>query len=356
MRAWRVHEFGEPDEVLTLEQVDEPTAEDLAGLGMGLGGWEPLQPGRVPFGDWVLLDMRAAALALPDVTMARGSYPVPVGRPYVTGQEGVGVVRAAAPGREHLLGRRVVACCIQPWGSLADVAVGVSMIFEVPGEVTDAEAAAYLIAAHTGYHAAIRRGGVQAGETVAVLGAAGGVGSAMVQLSVAEGARVIAVVGDPAKAEVCEQLGAEAVVHAEVDPPEALREMTGGRGVDVILDPVQGELGARARAGLGVGGRHVVCGHAGGLVPHDPSFYLWNQSIVGVDLGGYPGDVMAGWHRETQAHLERLLGEGRYRPLVDRVVPFEDAPGAVRDLAARRVAGRVVIGIADDVTTRETAG
>jgi NADPH2:quinone reductase len=138
-------------------------------------------------------------------------------------------------------------------------------------------------------------------------------------------------------------------VHTETDPPVALREMTDGRGVDVILDPVQGEFGAHVRGGLGVGGRHVVCGHAGGLIPHDPSFYLWNQSIVGVDLGGFPKEVMLEWHRETQAHLDRLIAEGRYRPLVDRVVPFEGAADAVADLAGRRVAGRVVVGVADGV-------
>lgn len=346
MKAWRVHELGPPEQTLRLDEVDEPTPEALAGLGMGLGGWEPLQPGRQPFGDWVILAVRAAALAMPDVTMATGDYPVPVGRPYVSGQEGVGVVREASPGREHLLGKRVVACCIQPWGSLAEVAVGVSMIFEVPDAVSDAEAAAFLIAAHTGHHAAVRRGQVSAGETVAVLGAAGGVGSAMVQLALAEGARVLAVVGDRSKAELCEGLGAEAVVHSEVDTPTALRELTDGRGVDVILDPVQGEPGAHARAGLAVGGRHVVCGHAGGLIPHDPSFYLWNQSIVGVDLGGYPPEVMDQWHVESQAHLDRLIAEGRYRPVVDRVVPFDQVREAVGDIAGRRVAGRLVVQVA----------
>lgn len=347
MKAWRVHEFGEPEHTVVLDDgVDEPTPAMLAGLGMGLAGWGPVQAGRQPFDDWVILDMLAAAVALPDVTMCRGSYPVPVARPYITGQEGVGIVRAAARKREHLVGKRVVACCIQPWGSLADVAVGVSMIFEVPDAVSDEEAAAFLIASHTGYHAAIRRGGVAAGETAAVLGAAGGVGSAMVQLAVAQGARVIAVVGDERKAAVCAGLGAETVVHSQVDTPIALLELTGGRGVDVLLDPVQGDFGAHARAALAVGGRHVLCGHAGGLIPHDPSFYLWNQTLVGVDLGGYPPEVMDGWHVETQAHLDRLIAEGRYRPLVDRVVGFEEARAAIGDLAARRVAGRVVVSIA----------
>lgn len=347
MRAWRVHEFGEPKDTFTLDEIAEPTASALAGVGMGLGGWEPLQPGHEPFDDWVILEMRAAALALPDVTMSLGRYPVPVGRPYVSGQEGVGVVREASAGREHLIGKRVAACCIQPWGSLADVAVGVSMIFEVPEAMNDAEAAAFLIASHTGYHAAIRRGGVKAGESVAVLGAAGGVGSAMVQLAAAQGARVWAVVGDARKAEVCAGLGAEPIVHSQVDPAATLREATDGRGVDVILDPVQGEAGARARSALAIGGRHVLCGHAGGLIPHDPEFYVWNQTLVGVDLGGFPPEVMAAWYAETKEHLDRLVAEGRYRPLVDRVIDFEDVVAGVTDLADRRVVGRVIVRISE---------
>ena len=343
MEAWRVHELGEPQDVLVLDEVPEPTPEALAGLGMGLGGWEPLGPGREPFADWVILEMRAAALALPDVTMARGDYPVPVGRPYVSGQEGVGIVRDASPSRRDLLGRRVVACTIQPWGSLAPVAVGVGMIFEVPDVLSDEEAAAFLIAAHTGHHAAVRRGGVRAGETVAVLGAAGGLGSAMVQLSLAEGARVLAVVGGAEKAAFCESLGAEAVDHTAGDVAVALRERTDGRGVDVLLDPVQGEMGAHARSGLAVAGRHVLCGHAGGLLPHDPSFYLYNQTLVGVDLGGYPPEEMHRMHVESQAHLTALLADGHYRPVVGRVVDFDEVPDAVADLAARLTTGRVVV-------------
>src|SRR5215510_8317898 len=116
MKAWRVHELGDPEKVLVLDGLPAPTARDLAGLGMGLAGWAPRGPGVAPFTDWVLMRMRHAALALPDVTMARGDYPVPVARPYVSGQEGVGDVVDAAPGRRHLIGKRVVAVTIQPWG------------------------------------------------------------------------------------------------------------------------------------------------------------------------------------------------------------------------------------------------
>ena len=168
--------------------------------------------------------MKVAALALPDVTTARGTYPVWVERPYTIGQEGVGTVIEAAPGRQQLLGKRVAAITMQPWGSLAETSVGISQIVELPVGLSDEEGAGFLIPAHTAYHAAIRRGQVAAGETVVVLGAAGGLGSAIVQLCVAQGARVIAVVGGTDKVAFCEQLGAEGVDHTAGDFVDAVRD------------------------------------------------------------------------------------------------------------------------------------
>jgi NADPH2:quinone reductase len=344
MQAWRVHGVGEPEDVFVLDDVDEPTADDVAGMGMGLAGWEPLGPGHEPFTDWVLLRMRFAALALPDVTMARGDYPVPVARPYTSGQEGVGDVIATGPGREDLLGKRVAAVCIQPWGSLAPVAVGVSMVAEVPEALTDEQAAGFLIPAHTAYHAAIRRGGVTSGETVVVLGAAGGLGSAVVQLCLAQGARLIAVVGGPKKVAFCQGLGAEAVDHLAGDVVEAVRALVDS-GADVLIDPVQGDQGAAVRAVLAPNGRHVLCGHAGGLIAHDPNFYLFNHTLVGVTLGGYPPEEMQRMNAETHEALARLLAAGTYRPTVERVIDFTEVPAALVDLKHRRTTGRVVVTI-----------
>jgi NADPH:quinone reductase len=289
--------------------------------------------------------MRAAALALPDVTMSRGTYPVEVRRPYISGQEGVGVVTQASPGRQDLLGKRVAAVCIQPFGSLAPVSVGISQIFPVADDMSDEDAAGLMIAAHTGYHAVHRRGQVQAGEIVAVHGAAGGLGSACVQLCVAAGARTFGIVGGEEKADFVRELGAEPIDHSAVDPGPALRAATDGRGVDVIIDPVQGEAGARLRTGLTNNGRHVLCGHAGGLIPHDPHFYLFNHTLVGVTLGGYSRPEMTRIHEETQTALSQLMAEGRYRSLVTRTVDFADVPQAVGELAARRSMGRVVVRI-----------
>ena len=344
MKAWRVHDYGEPAETFVLDDVPEPTPTDLAGMSMDLAGWVPMAPGREPFDDWVVMHMLVAALALPDVTMSRGTYPVPVARPYISGQEGVGTVVAAAPGRQSLIGKQVAAVCMQPWGSLAPVSVGISTIFEVPEGMTDEQAAGFLIPAHTAYHAAIRRGRVADGETAVVLGAAGGLGSAIVQLCVAQGARVIAVVGGTEKVAFCEGLGAEAVDHTAGDFVEQVRALTGG--VDVIVDPVQGEMGAAARSLLVPDGRHVLCGHAGSLIPHDPHFYMYNHTLVGATLGSYPREEMRRIHAETHDALSELLAAGRYHPTVERCVSFDEVPDALTDLAARRTMGRVVVRIA----------
>ena len=368
MQAWVVRRDGEPRDVLALEEVDEPTPEVLAGLRLDLAGWitDPAElgagaddaevslyarrhaaaGGRPPYEDWVLLRVHVAALALPDVTMARGTYPVRVARPYVSGQEAVGEVVDAAPGKTDLIGRRVVAVTMQPWGSLAPVSVGVGPVFEVPEGMSDADAAGFVIPAHTGYHAAIRRGNVAAGETVVVLGAAGGLGSAMVQLAAARGAHVIAVVGRDDKVAHVRSLGAEtAVVHHGGDVADAVRAEIGAAPVHVVLDPVQGEMGARARTLLAPDGRWVVCGHAGGLAPIDPHFYMANHTIVGATLGGYPRDVMRAMETEAQDAVVAWWHDGKFRPVTTEVVPFAAVPDACTALAERRTRGRVVVQI-----------
>jgi NADPH2:quinone reductase len=349
MRGWQVRDFGEPESVFVLAEVDEPTPAALAPMGMTMGGWAPLAEGATPAPDWAILDMRVAALALPDVTMARGTYPVPVPRPYISGQEGVGIVREASESLRDLVGQRVVGVCIQPWGSLADVAVAVgSSLFVAPPQLSDEAAAAFLIPAHTGYHAVYRRGQVAEGETVLVLGAAGGLGSACVQLAAARGATVVAAVGNAAKAEHCRALGAAATVdHSAGDLVEGVRAATGGRGVDVVIDPVQGEMGAAVRALLVPDGRHVLCGHAGGLIPIDPHFYVANVTLVGATLGGYAPDVMRQMFVDAERDLLAMLDAGTFRPTPTETVDFGDVPAVLTEMAARRTVGRPVVRIAE---------
>lgn len=369
MRAWVVRGRGEPAEVFAIEQVAEPTAAMLVGAQMDLGGWvvdpdllgvdDPAElewferrraavEARPVYEDWVVLRVDVAALALPDVTMARGTYPVQVARPYVSGQEAVGVVTDAPPARAELIGRRVVAVTMQPWGSLAPVAVGVGPVFEVPEGMPDADAAGFVIPAHTGYHAVIRRGRVTTGERVVVLGAAGGLGAAMVQLAAARGAEVVGVVGSEDKVGFARELGAHHVaVHRGSDVTTAVREVIGTAPVHVVLDPVQGAMGPQARRLLAPGGRWVLCGHAGGLAPIDPDFYLANHTLVGATLGGYPREVMRAMEAETQAAVMAWWQEGRFRPVTTRVIGFDDVPDALVDLGARRTLGRVVVRVTD---------
>lgn len=370
MRAWVVRGDGEPADVMRLEDVPEPTGAHLAGLKLDMAGWitDPAALGhddpaeatlfaeraraaadRPPYEDWVLLRVHVAALALPDVTMARGTYPVRVARPYTTGQEAVGEVLAAPSAKADLVGRRVVAVTMQPWGSLAPVSVGVGPVFEVPEGMTDADAAGFVIPAHTGYHAAIRRGGVRAGERVLVLGAAGGLGSAMVQLAATTGAEVVAVVGDDEKAAHVLDLGATAaVVHRGDDVAGAVLAQWGPTPFAVVLDPVQGSMGPSARTRLAPDGRWVVCGHAGGLQPIDPHFYMANHTIVGATLGGYGRDVMAAMEAEAQTAVVDWWRAGRFRPVTTEVVPFGAVPDACTAIAARRTRGRVVVDVAGD--------
>lgn len=369
MQAWVVRGDGEPSDVLAREEVPEPEPSMFAGLKLDLAGWVT-DPGRLgsddpgeadlfarrsaavasrpPYEDWVLLRVHVAALALPDVTMARGTYPVRVARPYITGQEAVGEVVAAPPAKADLVGRRVVAVTMQPWGSLAPVSVGVGPVFEVPDGMSDTDAAGFVIPAHTAYHVALRRGGVQAGERVVVLGAAGGLGSAMVQMAASTGAEVVAVVGDDEKAAHARSLGAgTAVVHGGGDVAAAVRGAIGAVTVDVVLDPVQGDMGASARTLLRPDGRWVVCGHAGGLRPIDPHFYMANHTIVGATLGGYSRDVMRAMEDEAQTAVVAWWREGRFRPVTTDVVPFDAVPEACTAIGARRTRGRVVVRVAD---------
>jgi NADPH2:quinone reductase len=346
MRAWRVHDFGEPADVLVLEHVDEPTPANLTRMGMSLGGWVPLEEAPYPVTpEWAIVDMRAAALGLPDVTMARGTYPVPVPRPYISGQEGVGIVREASPALAHLIGTRVVGVCIQPWGSLADVSVGIApSLMPAPSALDDLDAAAFLIPAHTAYHAVIRRGQVHTRETVLVTGAAGGIGSACVQLAAARGARVIAVVGSAEKAQHCRAIGAEFTIdHSKDDVVDTIRAAVGDRGLDVIVDPVQGAKSGQLREMLKPDGRHVLCGHAGGLQPIDPHFYVANVTLIGATLGGYPPAVMAAMFAEASSELLEMLDKGTFRPTPTKVVDFADVPEALTAMAERETIGRAVV-------------
>jgi len=345
MKAWVVRGTGAPWEVFRQEEFPEPSHAAMARLTLDLVGLRECRPEEKAVGDYAFLRVATAALAWPDVTMATGEYPVPVPRPYVSGQEAVGIVEEATPRLAHLLGKRVIAFTPQPFGSFAPRCVATPpTLYECPPQLSDAEGAAFLISSHTAYHAVHRRGQVRAGEIALVLGASGGVPSAAVQLCVAAGLRTIAVAGGEEKAAFCRALGAQVVIdHRAQDVAACVRRETGERGVDVIIDFVQGREGAAARELLAVEGRHVMAGHAGGLLPvHPNEFYLQNRTLIGCCMGSGYGERLPEIEAEAHAHLLALLAAGKLKPLVTRVVEFAEIPQALRDLAERRALGRIV--------------
>ncbi|MCP2325302.1 NADPH2:quinone reductase [Hamadaea flava] len=324
MRAWQVTRLGEPADALDLVDVPEP------------------QPGP----GQLAVRVRASALNFPDVLLCRGHYQVRPPLPFTPGVELCGEVIAVGEGVDRQVGERIIGTPALPTGGLAEVAILDAVdAFPAPESLTDAEAAALHIAYQTGFVALHRRAQLQTGETLLVHAAAGGVGSAAVQLGKAAGARVIAVVGGPAKAEVATKLGADLVIdRREQDFVAVVKEATGGRGADVVYDPVGGDAYAGSARCVAFEGRILVIGFAGGTVPAPPLNHalIKNYSIVGVHWGLYrqldPAVV-------SQAHraLLDLAATGAIRPLVSEVLPLAAAVDGLTRLGAGDTVGRVVI-------------
>jgi NADPH2:quinone reductase len=287
----------------------------------------------------------AAGLGLPDVFMCRGTYPLTPPLPFTSGQEATGTITAVGDGVDLRIGDRIM--CVTGFiggnGSFAEECLAAADgAFPVPDGLTDAEAAGFWIPHLTGWIGLVDRGQLAAGDWLAVLGAAGGSGIAAVQLGRALGARVVAVVSDEARAAFCRELGAEAIVNHRDGPlAPALRELTDGRGVDLVYDPVGGALAEDAARALARYGRLLAVGFASGewpkLAAHD--LVITNTSLVGVFAGGYSRAELDAIH----ANLVALVKDGRLRNAVTAEVPFADLPQALQRMADRGVVGKLVM-------------
>jgi NADPH2:quinone reductase len=323
MRTWQVHGKGEPIHVLKQAEVPTP----------------PPGPGQLQ------VRVTAAGIGLPDVLMARGTYPLTPPLPFTPGQELTGVVSAVGTGVDTPVGTRVMSTSgfIQGHGSFAEyTVVYADQAFAVPSALGDAAAAGFWIPHMTGWVALVDRGQVVSGDWLAVLGAAGGSGIAAVQLGNALGARVIAVVGDEAKADFCLGLGAEAVVvHRKGELAADLRAASGGHGVDVIYDPVGGEPSEEAHGALARDGRLLAVGFASGRWPviDTQVVVMTGTSLVGVFAGAYSRGELEAVH----AKLSELLTAGRLRCAVTERVAFDELPRALQRLANRDVIGKLVL-------------
>ncbi|MFI1167255.1 NADPH:quinone oxidoreductase family protein [Streptomyces sp. NPDC020801] len=315
MQAWRVHENGEPGEVMRLEETERPT------------------PGE----GQVLLKVRAANINFPDALLCRGQYQVRPPLPFTPGVEICGDTGD---------GRRVIANPALPYGGFAEYAVAdAAALLPAPQALDDAEAAALHIGYQTGWFGLHRRARLEAGETLLVHAAAGGVGSAAVQLGKAAGARVIGVVGGPEKAAVARELGCDVVVDRRgEDVVAAVKEATGGRGADVIYDPVGGAAYTQSAKTVAFEGRIVVVGFASGSIPSPALNHalVKNYSILGLHWGLY-NTKNPKLIQHCHEQLTELAARGAIKPLVSERVPLGGAAAAVQRVADGVTTGRVAV-------------
>ncbi|MEV7722535.1 NADPH:quinone oxidoreductase family protein [Streptomyces sp. NPDC088184] len=315
MQAWRVHRNGEPSEVMRLEETDRPTPGD----------------------GQVLIEVLAANINFPDALLCRGQYQVRPPLPFTPGVEICG--RTAN-------GRRVLATPALPHGGFAEYVVAdEAALLPAPDALDDAEAAALHIGYQTGWFGLHRRAHLRAGETLLVHAAAGGVGSAAVQLGKAAGATVIGVVGGPEKAKTATGLGCDLVIdrHGE-DIVAAVKQATGGRGADVVYDPVGGDAYAKSVKCVAFEGRVIVVGFASGVIPTPALNHalVKNYSIVGLHWGLYNTKDPAAV-RACHDELTRLAERGAIKPLISERVGLTGAADAVQRVADGASTGRIVV-------------
>lgn len=322
MRAWQVTELGEPEDVLRLVEVPDP---------------EP-SPGQA------VVRVAAAACNFPDILICQGRYQERPELPFTPGMELAGEVVSVGAGAALSVGDRVIA---QPGsGAFAELAVvDARQAWEWPDGMAAPQAAGMFVTYQTGYCALHRRARIQPGETLLVHAAAGGVGSAAVQLGKAAGAMVIASAGGPEKCAVASALGADHVIdYSSEDLVAGVKEITEGRGADVIFDPVGGDVFDASRRVVAFEGRILVIGFVAGRFADAPTNHVLikNYAVVGVHWGYYrrmAPELIPTW----QDALVELWRDHKIDPLVGAALPLTEAPEALRRLAGRGTVGKVAL-------------
>ncbi|MDF3031747.1 MAG: putative oxidoreductase protein [Moraxellaceae bacterium] len=302
-------------------------------------------PSPVPGPKQVLISVKACGVNFPDTLIIQNLYQFKPALPFSPGGELAGVVKAVGEGVKHVQpGQPVLA--FTGWGGFAEeVLADAKQVVPLPPGLDMAVAAAFMMTYGTSYHALKDRAQLQGGETLLVLGAAGGVGLAAIELGKKLGARVIAAASTAEKLAVCREHGADELINYEgEDLRERLKEITDGKGVDVIYDPVGGKYAELALRGIGWKGRYLVVGFAAGDIPKIPlNLPLLKGCAI---LGVFWGDFAA---REPQANMAngmqlfQWLMQGELKPHISARYPLEQAPEALRALMERRVTGKVVL-------------
>jgi len=323
MYAWQFAEYGRYDEVLHWVERSTPSVGD----------------------GQALIETVAVSLNFPDLLIIQGLYQNKAPLPAVAGVEAIGIVIKVGAGSEFKPGERVVGF-VHAGGTLADrFLVDNDCAWPVPNHVSDTQAAALSVTYGTSYFALKHRAKIEAGEVLLVLGAAGGVGSAAIQLGKVFGATVIAAAGSAEKLRICTAQGADHVInYAQENIVERVKALTNGRGADVIYDPVGGDLFDQVKRCVNWEGRIVIVGFASGRIPEIECnrLLLKNMSVIGLPWGQYlKRDPAKG--KACQAQLYQLLAQGKINPLIYRVLPFSEVKDGLRLIESRKVYGKVVV-------------
>ena len=306
--------------------------------------WKEL-PTPTPQAGEVLVEIKAASLNFPDLLIVQNKYQMKPALPFVPGSEFAGVVQAVGDGVRHLRVGQRVACLSGTGGFGTHVVVSALGCVPLPDSFTMVDAAAFIMTYATSHHALIDRAALRAGETVLVLGAAGGVGTAAIQIAKAVGARVIAAASTDDKCTLCQSLGADATInYTTQNLRDALKELTGGKGPDVIYDPVGGDFAEPAFRSIAWRGRYLVVGFAAGPIPSLPLnlALLKGASIVGVFWGDYARREPES-NAKMMAELAGWYGEGKIKPVIDGTMPLSELKAAYAHMGTRGVKGKLVM-------------
>lgn len=312
--------------------------------GVDALAWTEL-PTPTPGPGEVLVEIKAASLNFPDLLIVQNKYQMKPALPFVPGSEYAGVVTAVGSGVAHLQPGQKVACLSGTGGFGTHTVAPAALCMPMPEGFPHVDAAAFIMTYATSWHALIDRAALKAGETVLVLGAAGGVGTAAIQIAKAAGARVIAAASTDEKCALCQSLGADATInYSTQDLREAIKAAAGGRGPDVVYDPVGGDFAEPAFRSIAWRGRYLVVGFASGPIPALPLNLplLKGASLVGVFWGEFA-------KREPKANaammgeLAQWYAQGRIKPVIDRTLPMAELPAAFERMGSRGVQGKLVL-------------
>ena len=312
--------------------------------GVDALSWQEL-PTPAPAAGEVLIEIKAASLNFPDLLIVQNKYQMKPPLPFVPGSEYAGVIEAIGEGVKHLTVGQHVACLSGTGGFATHTIAPAALCMPLPAGFPFVDAAAFIMIYATSHHALIARAQLKPGETVLVLGAAGGVGTAAIQIAKVAGARVIAAASTDDKCALCKSIGADETINYATDNlRERIKELTGGKGPDVIYDPVGGDMTELAFRSIAWRGRHLVVGFASGPTPSLPLNLplLKGASVVGVFWGGY-AKAEPKANAAMMAELASWYAQGKIKPVIDSTMPMAELKAAYAHMGSRGVKGKLVM-------------